>query len=169
VHKDVGRLVGVARYQIGRGRIEGHIAAVIADVKLAQAPLVDAIEAAVRIALVAGAVHAHPLGDAGLTLVHEHVHAVADRGRAAGVVGVSRHQIVGPGREGDVAAVGADEGPGDPGVGLLTGTVHTHSLSHAGLAVVHEDVLEKVVGVVRHQVFGPGYERDVPAVGADGG
>src|SRR5947209_2169944 len=63
--------VGVPGHEVGGGRGEGHEAAVGAERGRAATP----------VPLIAGAVHAHPLGGAGLSVVDEHV------GRLVGVPG----------------------------------------------------------------------------------
>ncbi len=148
--EDVPKAVSVTRHEGDGLRVEGHVAAIGADVL---PPLAVAAEA-----LVATAVYAHPLGGPRLAVAHEDV---------ISEVGVVRNKVSGAGVEGHIAAIGANGRAIAIAVPLGAAAVHAHALDGPSLAVAYEDV-PLPVGVAGDKVRRTGRESDVAAVGADG-
>ena len=96
-----------------------------------------------------------PCGGAGLAVADEHVPLG---------VGVGRHQVVGDGVEGHVAAVGAHRREVAGAIGLRLVVAHAHSLGGTRRAIAHEHV-RHAVGVAGDQVGRPGGEAHHRAVG----
>src|SRR5439155_3478326 len=112
---------GASRHKVGGQRPEGHEAAVGADRDRAGGA--HFAPAAPVIPLIPGAVYAHPLGDAGLPVVDEHV---------GDPVGIPGDEVAGARGEGHEAAVGADRGTAAPPIPLVPGAVHAHPLGDSG-------------------------------------
>src|SRR5262249_6559275 len=107
-------------------------------------------------------VDADALGDAREPIVHE------DIGRAVGIVW---HEVGGARHERDITAVAADRRSGQDtavAVALVAAAADAHAFRDRRRAVVDKDIGD-AIGIVRHQVRGPGHEWDRAPVGADSG
>ena len=149
-NEDVAEALGVARDEIGRARLEGHVLAVATDRGLVPAR-------PVRLGR-AGA-DAHSLRRAGNRGAHKDV---------AHPVCVAGHQAERVRHEGDVRAVGVDGGALADAIALHLVRVDADARGGASGQVAQEHV-PHAVRVARHQVRRVGVERHVLPVAVDGG
>ena len=83
-------------------------------------------------------------------------------------IGVAEDQIGGRGLEGDIAAVGADDGAVARAVGLFALAGEVEAARGIGLVIEQEDVAS-AVGVAGDEVAGVGGEDGVATIGTSGG
>ena len=134
VDENVRRAIGVAEHQVAGQRLKGHIVSVGRDGWH--------LRPALALRAIGGHRDAHRL--AGLLVVDKDINRV---------VGITEHQIVGPGLEGDVAPVGRDGRVQAGDVPLCSIRGHRDAGGLAGQQVVDKNIAG-IVGVIRHQVVG---------------
>jgi hypothetical protein len=100
--------------------------------------------AAEVVALIAGGIDADPLGRPGPAIMNEGIGLT---------VGIAGNQVVGVGRERDVATVGGDRGTAAAVVALIAGGVDADPLGRPGPAIMNEGI-GLAVGVAGNQVVG---------------
>lgn len=84
-----------------------------------------------------------------------------------GTVGVVKHQVGSVRTESHIAAISANGRPITELIPLDAGTIHADPSGHAGLAIMHEDVID-IVSVVSHQAGSPRTESHIVATSANG-